>query len=275
MIVRDAAGREATRTMAAQELRDRFLLTGLFAADRLTLFYTDADRMIVGGVAPRKPVVLAEEEELASDHFTARRELGIVNVGAGSGSVEVSGERFELGRADCLYIGRGEHPVTFASDESTAPAGFYLVSCPAHAAYPTTKVTQSEAEQLALGEAAHSNKRTVYKYIHPAGARSCQLVLGITVLAAGNVWNTMPCHTHRLRSEVYLYYDMGDGLVAHFHGEPENTRHILVREKQAVISPHWSIHAGCGTQSYSFVWAMGGENQDFGDMQAVPQEALR
>lgn len=259
-----------------QRLRESFLIESIFTAGRLELVYTDADRAIVGSVVPlADPVVLQADAELRASFFCERRELGILNVG-GSGSVDVDGRRFDLAKLDCLYVGRGSQEVLFLSRDVRDPAAFYLLSYPAHATYPLQLARQSDAAALDLGTASDANQRTIYKYIHPGGIQSCQLVMGYTRLVEGAVWNTMPPHTHTRRSEVYFYFDLPPARrVMHFMGTPAQTRHLVVSDRQAVISPSWSIHCGCGTGAYKFCWGMGGENQTFDDMDPVALDKLR
>jgi 4-deoxy-L-threo-5-hexosulose-uronate ketol-isomerase len=262
--------------MSTAELRSSFLLDGLFQAGQLTLRYWETDRAVVGGAVPTKgKLTLGTARELAAEYFCERRELGVINTGD-AGSVEVDGKRYELGHLDCLYVGRGARKVVFASKSAAKPAKFYLLSYPAHASYPTTLARHDDVDGTALGAAETANRRTLYKFIHAGGIRSCQLVMGVTILQGGSIWNTMPPHTHSRRSEVYLYFNVPENAaVFHFMGRPEETRHLVVRDRQAVLSPAWSIHSGAGTDSYGFIWGMGGENQDFADMDPAPIAALR
>jgi len=262
--------------MTTAEVRESFLVDTLFAADRISMVYSSADRAIVGSAVPASaPLTLESAPELRADTFCARRELGVLNVG-GPGTVTVDGVEHVLAGRDALYVGRGSRAVTFASDSTGRPARYYLLSFPAHAAHPTVRIRQSEAEQVRLGSREASNQRTIYKLIHPGGAPSCQLVMGFTVLEPGCVWNTMPPHTHERRMEVYLYFDLpADARVFHFMGRPEATRHLVVADAQAVISPSWSIHCGAGTGAYSFCWGMGGENQAFDDMDHLTLDQLK
>lgn len=262
--------------MTTQELRETFLADDLFGKGEIRLLHIDADRTVVGGAVPGADALRLEAAvELRAEYFCERRELGVFNIG-GPGVVGVDDIRHELARYDCLYIGRGSRDVSFESEEPARPARFYLLSYPAHAARPTTLVRRADANTLRLGNASSANERTIRQYIHEKGAPSCQLVMGCTHLEEGSVWNTMPGHTHARRSEVYLYFDMpDDARVFHFMGPPGETRHIVVADAQAVVSPSWSMHAGVGTRSYSFVWGMGGENQRFDDMDAVPLDSLR
>jgi 4-deoxy-L-threo-5-hexosulose-uronate ketol-isomerase len=255
--------------LTTAELRDSFLLAELFAPGEFRLRLTETDRMAIGGVVPLEPTALPAVAAFGASYFTERRELGVFNIGA-PGVVTVNGERFELNRYDCLYIGCGHREVTFAPVEDGLPE-FYLVSCPAHQSFPTRLVRLAEARSQQLGDAGHANRRQLRRYIHAEGAASCQLVMGMTELGPGGVWNTMPPHTHSRRSEVYLYFDMPQNeAVFHFLGEPTETRHLVVRDREAVISPPWSLHTGVGTAPYRFIWAMAGENQDFEDMDAAP-----
>jgi 4-deoxy-L-threo-5-hexosulose-uronate ketol-isomerase len=256
--------------MTTEETRRHFLVESLFGADAIQMIYIDVDRVIAGSAVPVKgKLALTSAAELRAEFFCQRRELGVLNVG-GPGTVIVDGKRFSLLNRDAMYIGRGSKDITFESDDSGSPAMFYLVSYPAHASYPTTHISKSQAAVVNLGSVPHANKRTIYKYIHPDGIKSCQLVMGFTEMAEGCVWNTMPPHTHERRMEVYLYFDFPDtARVFHLMGKASQTRHIVVAPKQVVISPSWSIHSGVGTQAYTFCWAMGGENQTFDDMDGI------
>lgn len=255
------------RTMDQQELRDNFLLADLFIPGEISLTYCECERSIVGGAVPvDSELELIGGKELASDYFAQRREIGILNV-AEEGTVTVDGTAYEMGKYDCLYIGMGSKEVKFSSKNSASPANFYILSYPAHQTYPTTLIRLADTQAVHLGDQKDCNVRTIYKYIHPAGVKSCQLVMGVTVLAEGSVWNTMPCHTHARRTEVYLYLEIPENAaVFHYLGEPDNLRHVIMKDKQAVLSPLWSIHSGVGTSAYTFCWGMGGENQEFGDM---------
>jgi len=262
--------------MTTDEVRTSFLVGTLFAEDRITMVYSDVDRAIVGSAVPtRQPLSLESAPELRADTFCERRELGILNIG-GAGTVTVDGTDYAMAGRDGLYVGRGSKAISFASDTAQTPARYYLLSYPAHAAYPTVHIRASDAEPVQLGSVGGSNKRTIYKLIHPDGAKSCQLVMGFTVLEPGSVWNTMPPHTHERRMEIYLYFDMSSGArVFHLMGPPSETRHIVVADCQAVISPSWSIHSGVGTGAYTFCWGMGGENQAFDDMDHLSIDELR
>lgn len=256
-------------------LRSRFLVEDLFAADAVRTVYSHEDRMVIGGVQPDDgvPVPLEPADPLRAGYFLARRELGVVNVGHGPGTVTTDGTEHVLAEREVLYVGRGTRDVTFAGDGAAA---FYLVSTAAHATYPTRRGTLAEATPVHLGSVAGSNERTIYKFVHADGIESCQLVLGMTELAPGSMWNTMPAHTHHRRTEIYLYFGLdADQRVVHLMGEPEQTRHLVVADRQAVISPAWSVHCGFGTGSYTFVWAMAGENVDYGDVESVPVTDLR
>ena len=276
MEIRYAIHPEHVKTLDTKKMREQFLIENLFEKDRLNMVYSHIDRIIAGGVCPVNGTVeLQGTKELGVDFFLQRREMGIVNIGA-AGVVSVDGKRYELGNKECLYIGMGPKEVSFASADQDHPAEFYFNSAPAHAAYPIVKITLADAQRLDLGDPLKANVRTVYQLIHPKVLKSCQLVLGLTVLAPGSIWNSMPCHTHDRRMEVYFYFDMpADSVIFHFMGEPNETRHVVVRDRQAVISPSWSIHSGVGTGSYTFIWGMVGENQTFTDMDDVPMSALK
>ncbi|RSK43409.1 5-dehydro-4-deoxy-D-glucuronate isomerase [Hymenobacter perfusus] len=276
MTQRYAIGPRETAAMNTAELRENFLLENLFVAGDIQLVYTHYDRMMVGGAVPTAaPIALPNPANLKADFFLQRRELGILNIGA-AGTVTVDGTTYELGRQDCLYVGRGAREVVFASADAAAPAKFYLLSTPAHASYPTTRLTQAEATPVTMGALETANQRTIYKYIYAEGIRSSQLVMGLTQLHAGSVWNTMPAHTHDRRMEAYLYFDLPEGQrVLHLMGQPQETRHLWVGEGQAILSPPWSIHSGCGTAGYTFIWGMGGENQEYTDMDPAPIAELR
>ncbi|MBM3444688.1 MAG: 5-dehydro-4-deoxy-D-glucuronate isomerase [Bacteroidetes bacterium] len=267
MNIRFAIGQKEANALDTQGLRDRFLVDGLFQNDRMSLVYSHHDRMIVGGCQPiKKKIALEPPAELRAAYFLERRELGIINIG-GKAEVEADGKKYSLNKLECLYLGKGVKKVVFASADSKKPAKLYVLSAPAHHSYPAVKYTRQKAAPVHLGDASTSNKRTVYKYIHREGIQSCQLVMGLTVLEKGSVWNSVPPHTHTRRMEVYLYFDLGAAhRVFHFMGEPQETRHIVMANDEAVISPPWSMHFGCGTSNYSFVWGMAGENLDYTDM---------
>lgn len=268
---RYATAPEHVARMGTQELRDRFLIEDLFTPGEVKLVYSHQDRVIIGGAVPEgSPLDLPVPAELRAEHFLDRRELGIVNVGADA-VVTVDGTEYTVLTKGCLYVGRGARDVSFS-----APGRFYLFSTPAHADFPTQGVNPGESDIRELGDQATSNRRTLNRYIHPDGIRSCQLSMGVTVLHEGSMWNTMPAHTHDRRMEAYLYFDVADDArVLHLMGHPDETRHLVVSDEQAVISPSWSIHSGVGTRAYAFVWAMAGENQDFDDMDHKPITELR
>lgn len=277
MQIRYPAHPDQFKTFTTEQLRESFLVETLFVPGEIVLVYSHIDRIITGGACPAgKPLALtADPKTLGADFFLQRREMGVVNVG-GPGKVTVDGQTYPMQRLDGLYIGMGAKDVSFASDNPAQPAHFYLSSTPAHAAYPTAHIPISSASPAHLGDLAHSNERTIYKYIHPDGVKSCQLVMGVTLLDPNNMWNTMPVHTHVRRMEVYFYFDVGENnVVFHLLGQPDETRHLVIRNEQAVISPSWSIHSGVGTGNYAFIWAMAGENQTFSDMDAVSMDTLK
>jgi len=276
MDIRFAIGKQETKSLDTNGLRENFLVSELFQADKLSLVYSHHDRMIIGGVQPVKKVVaLSNPKELRAEYFLERRELGVINIG-GKGEVVADGKKYPLSKLECLYLGKGVQKVSFASADKKSPAKFYLLSAPAHHVYPTTKCTKEKAAPVKLGDPSTSNCRTVYKYIHQEGIKSCQLVMGLTVLEPGSVWNSVPPHTHTRRMEVYLYFDLDPAhRLFHFMGEPQETRHMVVANDEAVISPPWSMHFGCGTSNYAFVWGMAGENLDYTDMDPAPIPTLK
>jgi 4-deoxy-L-threo-5-hexosulose-uronate ketol-isomerase len=263
-----------TNTLGTEALREQFLITGLSQPGQVTAHYTDLDRMIVGIAMPTStPLTLPDAKETGTAFFLERREIGILNLGA-PGTVRVGGERYSLNTLDCLYIGLGEREVAFENG-AAGQATFYFISTPAHAKHPTKLATQAEAEIEELGDASLANRRRICRYIHQKGIKSCQLVMGFTQFESGSVWNTMPPHTHSRRTEIYLYFDLGQQIVVHLMGEPRATRHLIVRDREVVLSPAWSIHSGVGTGNYRFCWAMGGDNQVFHDMDPAPISELR
>jgi 4-deoxy-L-threo-5-hexosulose-uronate ketol-isomerase len=275
MELRCAANPRDVKAYDTGRLRADFLVQKLFQPGETKLIYSHVDRIIFGSVCPVQPTVLAAGQELRAQYFLERREMGVINIGP-KGTVTVDGTDYVLDTRDGLYIGMGAKSIRFASETPNQPAKFYLNSAPAHHPYPTVKIEISKAEPNRLGSKLECNERTIYKYIHPQGVQSCQLVMGMTILEPGSVWNTMPCHTHDRRMEVYLYFNMeAEATVFHLMGEPGETRHIVMRNEEAVISPSWSIHAGVGTKNYTFIWGMVGENQTFSDMDPVAIDDLK
>ena len=265
-----------TATMSTKELRENFLVQELMQADVVKLVYSHYDRVIIGGVKPvSKKIELPNEPELKANFFLERRELGIINVG-GKGRVEADGVKYEIEKLDAVYLGKGTKEVSFSSADANDPASFFLISTPAHHAYPNASCTKAQAAPVNLGDITTSNKRTIYKYIHNDGIQSCQLVMGLTVLEQGSVWNSVPPHTHTRRMEVYFYFDVPDAhRVFHIMGEPQETRHLIMANQEAVISAPWSMHFGTGTSNYGFIWAMAGENKEFTDMDPAPIATLK
>lgn len=257
-------------------VRDRFLLSGLVQPDQLNCVYTHYDRMIVGAVQPvNDSIALQNYPNLRADYFLQRREIGIINV-AGDGEVLADGKAYPVNKLDCLYVGKGVQEVRFKSADAANPAVFYILSCPAHKEYPTRLMTNEKAVKVKAGSGETANERVINKYIHAEGIQSCQLVLGLTLLAHGSVWNTMPPHVHDRRTEAYFYFDLEEGQkIFHYMGEADNTRHITVDNYEAVVSPPWSIHSGGGTSNYSFIWGMAGENLDYSDMDAIAIKDLK
>lgn len=275
MEVRYTVGKNEYKRMTTDELRDAFMVE-LFETGKLNLLYCEVERAIIGAAVPVDgDLILEAGKELAADFFCQRREVGVLNIG-GSGTIRIDGTTYEMENLDGLYIGRGSKDISFASVNASSPARFYLISYPAHADYPTTQAKKASANALELGTVEDANKRTIYQYIHENGINSCQLVMGFTALESGSVWNTMPCHTHERRTEVYLYFGLDDSSkVFHFMGPGDETRHLAMSNEQAAISPMWSIHCGCGTQAYNFCWGMGGENQRFDDMDHIAINDLK
>ena len=271
----EASPREVER-MNTKELRADFLVESLFTSGKANFIYSHYDRMVMGGIIPAgRAINLSNYAALKSKYFLERREVGIINIG-GKGTIVADGKTYKLDKLSCLYLGKGTTKVSFRSDNKKRSAKYFLFSAPAHSSHPNTLYTKEKALPVILGSSETSNHRTIYKYIHGEGIQSCQVVMGLTVLQDGSVWNTMPAHTHDRRSEVYLYFDVPKNQgVMHFMGQPQETRHLWVQNNQAIISPPWSIHAGSGTSSYSFIWAMAGENQDFTDMDFVELKAIR
>ena len=278
MEIRQPVHSEHARTLDTEGLRRHFLVQDLFVADQATLTYSQIDRIIVGGILPvTKPVTFSAElgKHTGTDYFLQRRELGLINIG-GDARVTVDGTVYDVAAREALYVGQGAKELVFESVNAAQPAKLYFNCAPAHTPYPTRKVTQAEASPETLGSAETSNRRTIYKYLVPDVLPTCQLLMGLTQLEPGSLWNTMPCHTHDRRMEVYFYFDMSEqAVVFHLMGEPTQTRHLVVRNEQAVINPSWSMHSGVGTQAYTFIWGMVGENQVFKDMDHVPMTALR
>ncbi len=274
--VRHATSPAEAAGMSTARLRETFLIPEVMVEGEVRLTYSHYDRFIAGGAVPTtEPLALEAIDPLRAEFFLDRRELGVINVGA-AGTVIVDGESYAIGPREAIYVGRGAEAVTFASDDPATPARFYLNSAPAHAAYPTKKVGREDAEVVEAGAAETSNRRTIRKLIVNSVVEVCQLQMGMTELASGSVWNTMPAHTHDRRMEVYFYVDVPqDQAVCHFMGPPDETRHVWMANEQAVISPPWSVHAGAGTGSYTFIWGMAGENLDYGDMDAVAVPDLR
>ena len=281
MDIRYSCNQRDFKRYTTEETRNEFLIENLFVADTVTAVYSHVDRMVTLGVMPIKESVSIEKgmdvwHNFGTEYFLERRELGMFNVGTGSGKVSVDGKIYELGVKDCLYITKGAKEVIFSSDGAAKPAKFYMVSAPAHTSYETKLIKIADANKRPLGSLETSNKRVINQFIHPDVLKTCQLSMGMTVLEPGSVWNTMPAHTHERRMEVYFYFDIPeDNVVFHMMGEGNETRHIVMQNEQAVISPSWSIHAGAGTSNYTFIWAMGGENQVFDDMDTIPTTELR
>lgn len=291
MELRTAASPRDVKHYTTERLREEFLIDDLFLPDQIKLVYSHIDRIITGSAVPVKECLkLTAGDELRAQFFCERRELGVINIG-GAGRIHIDGKTYPVAYKEGMYIGMGSRDISFESEDASAPAKFYLNSAPAHTKYPTVLIKPEDTpcsgvpqedvviikdcNKVELGALESANHRTICKYILPGQVESCQLEMGMTRLEPGSVWNTMPCHTHDRRMEVYLYFDMPkDALVMHYMGEPTETRHIIMRNEQAVISPSWSIHSGCGTQAYTFIWGMVGENQDFDDMDGIEMKDL-
>jgi len=275
MDIRETSHPNEFKSYSTDRIRREFLIQNMFVPGKIKLTYSLYDRMIAGGICPDQALSLEPHKDLGTDYFLERREMGAINVGA-PGTVSTDGQEYVLNRTDGLYIGKGAKQVVFSSADTAHPARFYVLSAPAHKQYPTTKIEIGQTERVELGAPEAANVRTLHKYIHPDGAQSCQLCMGMTKIAPHSVWNSMPCHTHGRRMEVYFYFDLPENSVLlHLMGQPDETRHIVVRNEEAVISPNWSIHAGAGTSNYAFIWGMIGENQIFSDMDAVDMGELQ
>ena len=286
MELRTASSPRDVKHYTTERLREEFLIQDLFVPGEIRLVYSHIDRIITGAAVPTKALRLTAGDELRADYFLQRREMGVINIG-GAGRIVVDGKEYEVGYKEGMYIGMGAQDIVFDSVDAKNPARFYLNSAPAHKAYPTVLIKPEGApadgvviikdeNKVELGSLEEANHRVICKYILPGQVESCQLVMGMTKLMPGSVWNTMPCHTHDRRMEVYLYFEMPeDAIVMHYMGEPQETRHIVMRNEEAVISPSWSIHAGCGSQAYTFIWGMVGENQAFIDMDDVAMKDLK
>lgn len=274
--VRQAISAAEARGFDTEALRANFLITELFTAGKISLTYSHLDRTIVGGAVPSDGELLLETSKpVGSDPFLKRREMGVFNIG-GAGEIVLDGKSYTVNTTDCLYVPMGTADVRFKSIDESEPSKFYIVSTPAHHAYPAKLVTADDANRLDLGSDEECNKRVLRQYLHPDILETCQLVMGMTALEPGSVWNTMPCHVHDRRSEVYLYFNMAEATrVFHMMGEPHETRHMVVANEQAILSPGWSIHSGTGTSNYTFIWSMAGDNQDFTDMDFIAMEDLR
>lgn len=258
-----------------EELREKYLVEDVFVKDEISLVYSHQDRIIAGGIMPvEKTLSLGTTKELATAYFLERRELGFINIG-GDGIVTLDGKEYKVGHKEGMYVGRGTKDVSFKSVDTANPAKFYVNSCPAHHTYETVLIDKARARKVPLGDEKNMNKRVINQFIHPAVCKTCQLSMGMTELCEGSGWNTMPSHTHERRMEVYMYFDLGpDDVVFHFMGTKDETRHIVMRNEQLVISPSWSIHSGVGTKNYTFIWGMCGENQEFDDMDGIPMTEL-
>lgn len=275
MEIRTASSPRDVKHYTTERLREEFLIQNLFVPNEIKLVYSHIDRIITGAAVPLSPLTLTAGEEIRAEYFLQRREMGIINIG-GKGTVTIDGTVYELENKYGIYIGMGSKDIVFNSADNSNPAKFYINSAPAHKTYPTVLIKPEDCAFVELGSLETSNHRTIRKYILPGQVESCQLVMGMTSLKPGSVWNTMPCHTHDRRMEVYLYFEMPeDALVFHYMGEPNETRHIVMRNEEAVISPSWSIHSGSGTQAYTFIWGMVGENQDFDDMDGAAMSEIK
>lgn len=287
MELRTAASPRDVKYYTTDRLREEFLIQNLFVQGEIKLVYSHIDRIITGAAVPTvSPIALTAGDELRAEYFLERREMGVINIG-GTGQITIDGKSYTVGYKEAMYIGMGAKDISFASQDTAAPAKFYINSAPAHKTYPTVLIKPEgtpeegvvivkDANKVELGSLEESNHRVICKYILPGQVESCQLVMGMTGLKPGSVWNTMPCHTHDRRMEVYLYFDMPeDAFVMHYMGEPTETRHVVMRNEEAIISPSWSIHAGSGSRAYTFIWGMVGENQAFGDMDDVAMRDLK
>lgn len=275
MDVRYSPDEKGFKKLDTHEMRDTFLIK-LFEKDNITLVYSDIDRSITGSALPvdKELELQASKKEMAAEYFTERREIGVVNIG-GKGTLTINDDIYEMDYKNAMYIGRGNKKIVFKSEDKNNPAKFYFVSYPAHTEYPDKLIGKDDAVVAKLGSLKTSNERTIYKYIHPDVVKSCQIGMGWTELEEGSVWNTMPAHTHPRRSEVYMYFNLTeDDFVVHLNGSAGETRHIIMRNEEAVLSTSWSLHSGCGTKNYSFIWAMGGENQDYDDMDWIAMKDM-
>ena len=281
MDIRYSCNQRDFKRYTTEETRDEFLITDLYQADKVVSVYSHVDRMVTLGCMPVNEVVSIDKDldvwaNFGTEYFLERREIGIFNIGAGAGAIVADGVHYCLGPKDCLYITQGTKEVLFSSDDSAAPARFYMVSAPAHCRYETKLITIADAAKRPLGTVESCNKRVINQFIHPSVLKTCQLTMGMTALDAGSNWNTMPSHTHERRMEVYTYFEVPENqVVFHMMGEPNETRHVVMQNYDAVISPSWSIHSGVGTSNYTFIWAMGGENQEFDDMDTIQTTDLR
>ena len=280
MDIRYSCSPNDVKRYTTEELRKEFLITNLYTPDKVTAIYSHVDRMVTVGIMPVSKKLAIDDgidvwANFGTHYFLERREAGVFNLG-GSGTIEADGKVYELGYKDCLYLTKGTEKVYFTSNDADNPAKFYMVSAPAHTSYETRLIKIADAAKKPLGEVATSNKRVINQFIHPSVLKTCQLSMGLTELDTGSVWNTMPAHTHERRMEIYTYFEIPEGnVVFHFMGQGQETRHIVMKNFEAVISPSWSIHAGAGTSNYSFIWAMGGENQEFDDMDTIPPVEMK